>query len=350
MKCADVQDHQAKMEWRSLSSLSRPSMVHGIILSEPFPELDASDNRGRTALIWAAERVHLDVAALLLEEGADVNAMGKYQPALHYASRKGHYELVRLLHKNDADINASGFCGTALHEAPFQGHTEIANLLLSYGTDTNRGRNSGYPIQWRAGTGNVEIMKILPDKRLGTGPKCRSNQTPLHKAAARGHLEIVKMLVKRSVDLNAINSLGRTPLLLSVANHHLPVSKMLLENGADVNFQRRNDESRPPHIAAKSKDHEMTSLLLNWEADVHALDCDPNTSLLVAISTANVQIVQKLLESGADVKAPSKMPLQLATSAGDEECRPTRFDFWGIPQETARDTTIKILEQKGADA
>jgi len=47
---------------------------------------------------------------LLLERGADVNAVAIGTTALHLAIGAGHTEMMQLLLDNEADVNAVGNC------------------------------------------------------------------------------------------------------------------------------------------------------------------------------------------------------------------------------------------------
>ena len=87
------------------------------------PQLAVSrDRRGDTPLHWAAEWGCADVAELLVERKADVNAKDKtgWTP-LHYAASFGHRNVAELLLTNKADVNAKDTSGhTPLHYAAMQ--------------------------------------------------------------------------------------------------------------------------------------------------------------------------------------------------------------------------------------
>src|SRR4029434_11278628 len=78
-----------------------------------------------------------EIARVLLEKGADVNAQGgRYGNALHAASSRGHEEVVRMLLEKGADVNAQGGqYGNALQAASSRGHKEIARMLLEKGAE-----------------------------------------------------------------------------------------------------------------------------------------------------------------------------------------------------------------------
>ena len=61
--------------------------------------------RRRNDLLFAAAAVGcVDVVSILLESGADVNAVTvRKQTAIHFAAKHGHVDIVKVLIKNGAD-------------------------------------------------------------------------------------------------------------------------------------------------------------------------------------------------------------------------------------------------------
>jgi ankyrin repeat protein len=76
------------------------------------------DYYGGTPLHWAAESGHLEVVALLLEKGANVNAQNQHgETPLHRAAWDGHLEVVRLLLAKGTNVEAKdrdGLCPLAV--------------------------------------------------------------------------------------------------------------------------------------------------------------------------------------------------------------------------------------------
>jgi ankyrin repeat protein len=89
-------------------------------------------------LHYAAANDHKEIAELLIEKGADLNAkdVGDGTP-LFSAVYYGHKEIVELLLANGADVNAKGNYGkTPLDEAIKWKHPETADLLRKHGGKT----------------------------------------------------------------------------------------------------------------------------------------------------------------------------------------------------------------------
>ncbi|KAL1982372.1 hypothetical protein VTN96DRAFT_1403 [Rasamsonia emersonii] len=100
----------------------------------------SSFNRVPTPLYYAASFGLTEVAQLLLDSGADVNAQsGPAGCSLAAASLAGHVETVQLLLDRGADIEAPAglLGGNALLLATTNGHREVVRLLLERGANVN---------------------------------------------------------------------------------------------------------------------------------------------------------------------------------------------------------------------
>ena len=130
--------HFSKLGWTPLMRASRNGHTEvARLLLERGAELEAKDPDGRTSLMWAAFNGHTEVVCLLLDRGADIEARDKddWTPLI-WASSYGHTEVFRLLLDRGADIEARDkHCRTPLMWAAFNGYTEVFRLLLERGAD-----------------------------------------------------------------------------------------------------------------------------------------------------------------------------------------------------------------------
>ena len=133
--------------------------------------LNKTDDRKRTALIWAAERGHESVVRLLLEKGADIEAKAIYgHTALHKAVQFGHEAVVRLLLENKADIEVKDINRrTVLYWPVYFAHEAIMRLLLEKGAD-------------------IEAKGI-------------DGRTVLDVAVCQGHEAVVRLLLEKGADI-----------------------------------------------------------------------------------------------------------------------------------------------------
>ncbi|MEW6322742.1 MAG: ankyrin repeat domain-containing protein [Acidobacteriota bacterium] len=155
----------------------------------------------------AAMRTDVAAVRALLQQGADVNAaQGDGMTALHWAAERGHAELAGMLLYAGANVQAVTRIGayTPLHLAARAASLPVVQALLSAGADVT------------ATTTNTGV-------------------TPLHLAAAAGHAGIVTALVEKGADVNARErEWGQTPLIFAAANNRVEAIKVLMARGADA--------------------------------------------------------------------------------------------------------------------
>lgn len=145
-------------------------MVEYLILNGA--DVNASDDNGKTPLIWAASN-SLESSKLLISNGADVNAKANdgmtpfLQSVFGVLSGKIPLTMCDLLRENGANINAtltgniaSGW--SALHYTVMNGDTELVLYLIRYGANVNKASAEGStPLFLAKMEGYEEIEKIL---------------------------------------------------------------------------------------------------------------------------------------------------------------------------------------------
>jgi ankyrin repeat protein len=130
-------------------------------------ELNAAHGDGMTGLHWAAENGNPEIASILLESGADVEAvtrLGAYRP-LHLAARRGDASVIQLLLDASADPEAESATGgvTPLHFAAASGRAASVQALIDHGVELDA-RESIWgqtPLMFAAATGRTEVIRLL---------------------------------------------------------------------------------------------------------------------------------------------------------------------------------------------
>jgi len=95
----------------------------------------------------------------------------------------------------DPDARDS-YGGTALHGAMFKDSLEIVALLIDYGLDINAiGPSNGYtPLHDAVWANNIEAAKLLIEKGAKLDIRAKDGQTALDKAEKDGRREISLLL------------------------------------------------------------------------------------------------------------------------------------------------------------
>lgn len=153
-----------------LFSLCAAGRVNAVIeaIDRDGSLLKAHSGDGWTPLHLAAFFGHPELAAALLDRGADVNARStnsmKNTP-LHAAAAGGNIELVRLLLERGADANATQERGwTALHAAAQSGNREMVEVLLAHGAHVNtRAENNQAALDLALTKGHQDIARLLDE-------------------------------------------------------------------------------------------------------------------------------------------------------------------------------------------
>ena len=115
----------------------------------------------------AARRDDIEAVRALLADGADVNAAhGDGMTGLHWAALNGNTEIAQLLIEARAALEATTRLGahTPLHVAAKEGHGEVVAILAEGGADVAAATETGAtPLHFAAASGDVHAVTVLLD-------------------------------------------------------------------------------------------------------------------------------------------------------------------------------------------
>jgi len=200
-------------------------------------QLDALDQCGLTALIWASAKGCLEDVQRLLARGAGVDARdGSGATALMWASVKGHSELVHVLLAQGARVNAGDKQGvTALMWASEHGHCEVVLALLAGGAEVNaRDHNGVTALICAVGKGRLEVVQALLAAWADANAE-RRGKTALMEASENGYCEVVQALLAAGAAIDARDEYGLTALIWACQKGCREVVQLLLDAGAQAN-------------------------------------------------------------------------------------------------------------------
>lgn len=203
--------------------------------------LHAKKHYGWTALAWAARNGQTAIMSLLLDSGANINAITKDGfTALVHAIENKHSETAHLLLERGANPNlVEDGCSPALPVAARHGLTSLVRVILEHGGSLSSFDNFGHIALSNAIVGNhTKILLLL----LQRGADADSNFPeevkfpPLHTAAARDALECAEILLNYGANINAKDELnGATALQWALSEFSSPrVARLLIERGANI--------------------------------------------------------------------------------------------------------------------
>ena len=153
----------------------------------------------------AAMRGDREAVRALVSRGADVNAaQGDGMTALHWAADLGDADMAAILVQGGARVNAVTRLGafTALHLAAESAHANVVKVLLDAGADPMAASTLGgeMPIHFAAQGGSVEALAAMLDRGADVDARSTSGQTPIMFAADFNRPEAVTALLARGAD------------------------------------------------------------------------------------------------------------------------------------------------------
>ena len=297
-------------------------------------DVNATNRYGVTPINLAAINGSAAMIRLLLDAGVDANSANPGgETALMTAARTGKVDAVTLLLDRGANANAKDAVHgqTALMWAVLENHADVVKALIARGADINAHTN----ITITKG----EYVPARPPAASGSGiirqralPTPNGGMTPLLFAIRDGNSTMMRLLLDRGADINQSSGNHTTPLMIALLNGQVGIASELLARGADPNAA--DDHHRAALFAAidlRNFNHEkygdlptdgrdpvdLIKALLKKDANpnlktdtvpVHGLmqfdaswvNFDGETPFVRAALSGDIEVMQLLLENGAD--------------------------------------------------
>ena len=113
----------------------------------------------------------------------------------------------------------------------------------------------------------------------------------------------IKKLVKAGYDINKCIEKGATPLILACSADSYNSAKILIELGADINVTDANGRTPLMFAAINNSVYCAKVLLAQKDIQIEQKDQDGTTALLFAAANNSFEVLQFLIEAGADINA-----------------------------------------------
>jgi ankyrin repeat protein len=177
----------------------------------------AAGDHAKTGLHWAAETDHVDVARVLLDAGADIEARTAWGATpLDWAATMGSVRVADLL-------IARGASGVTLVVAAALGKLDLVAARLSSAGDLSVERRRGAPESpddhWP-----FDSAHLRGDVRSDA----------MYAAARNGHTAVVEYLLAQGASIDAKGVFGGTALHWAAINGHRHTVDLLVARGANL--------------------------------------------------------------------------------------------------------------------
>ena len=265
--------------------------------------IQAKNEHGWDALMFAVYGGHVETVRLLLELGANPNTKERDsgnrclnssctsgqllggKTVLIYAAERGHSDIVRILLAGGADPNGTDKRGFRALNAAWK--ADIVQLLLAAGTDPNyvpvcrelscaTGINT--PLVNAAQGAGLEVLRLLLERGADPNLRGADERTALQAAAHfgfDGYEGAVKILVDAGAEIDACNWLGETALMIAARQGYVKFVKALLVAGADPSIRDKRGQTALRQAIAARRD-EIVEMLEAAERDAqHSTKCQP---------------------------------------------------------------------------
>ncbi|KAI5624209.1 ankyrin repeat and SOCS box protein 10 [Silurus asotus] len=243
---------------------------------------------------------------------------------LHITAGRGFTDCLRHLLLRGASVDFAPGGSTALHEACQECQPDCVKVLLEYGANANAVNEDGLmPLHLCTEPESLECARrIIQFGGAINGRSVDENNTPLHVAARHGLLAHVDLYLRHGAAVEWQNDEGQTALNTacsqpqehSALERYARVCQRLVDAGANVSMCD-TDKHTPLHMACKNANPEIVELLLRNGASVNLMDYGGEAPMhnilkMVAYKLEHgpERIVQELLNYGSIRVWPGALP------------------------------------------
>ena len=201
-------DAQASIDYELLNSSANGDTVQISWLLKYGADIETKTGQNMTPLFYAVANDRLPAARILLDNGANPNAITTtLETPLIVAARNGNMEIAELLIRDSADIGYTDRYGsTPLHYAAIYGYFYMADMLIYYDADVSKKSNDGTtPLMAATWGGFADVADLLLQKGANVGETDVNGFTPFLIAAQNGDTLMMDLLLKNGADLYGIN-------------------------------------------------------------------------------------------------------------------------------------------------
>ena len=353
-----------------LHAAVRNNHVHAIaLLLENGADVNAQNAEGETAMVVLAKRSHLfggesstsrlkdsvSIMQQLLDKGANTAVTDCHfnRTSLEWAVLQGHKSQVRLLLDRET-ISATRkelmVYLTELYDAIWKENAEaVGRFFFDEELQDMESISQLLLVHIPARRGYDDVVLKFLRSGADIDAKTPYGESALHLAAEEGHLPILEMLLLHGADINSRTFSGGSPLMYAARGGKIAVVELLLDHGARIDGPLANFDTGTTAIttALYGGHTGIAKVLLKRGADANVRLAEAFGGTILHIVTKNqpggsqTQNINLLLEHGADLEAKDDHgQTPLATAVED-------YTFEAIPILLKRGANLEARDNKG---
>jgi ankyrin repeat protein len=301
--CATIADSEGQTPLMLATFMGYGRIVRTLLRHTPAGGVDAQDSLGATALHRACIRNHVSIVEKLLQGGgrawvADADG----QTPLMLACSFGKDDLAKALlaHDNNVEyVNAADHKHqTALYHACKFEHESCVHVLMSHHADLNKPDNSGMtPLMLASILGNTSFVHALVCGGADLNLQDNEQRTALYYACDTGHTDVATWLLHRGADPTLASSSLKTPLMLASVDGDEIVVKAILDVQNDPAYVNLVDDHSMSalHFAVAGERLDIVNALLDHGADIFITSEMGETPLMTAAESGQLTVFQSIL-------------------------------------------------------
>lgn len=246
---AEEEQYQREIDNDLIKAIKNGNNVEVKNLIDKWADVDAGYGKERPLYV-AIEAKNLEAVTLLLEAKVKTNHNLTDEPSfLHAAVNEEHLKITALLLENGAAINALFEGQTPLFWAVRKENVALVKALIAAGADATIKDPTGKTAVDYAVTDEIhEIVKISFDALQSSRDKAQQERLNAEKAAQQkqefvdgfiqairdGNVALVQSYIDKGANVNHKGALGATPLIEAAVSNQIAIFQLLLNNGAQI--------------------------------------------------------------------------------------------------------------------
>ena len=321
--------------------------------------LDIQNKEGYTALMFAIDKGHSDVARSLIDEGAGLDLQNKDGwTALMFAIYKGHSDVARSLIDKGAKLDLQNKdCWMALMIAIDKGHSDVAQSLINKGAGLDIQKQDGCTaLMFAIDKGHSDVAQSLIGKGAKLDLQNKDGWTALMFAIYKGHSDVARSLIDEGARLDLQKQDGWTALMFAIYKGHSDVAQSLINKGIEVKLtQEFLAKSFTVALQKDIVDAKQLNFLLELGVEINSLGTKENSEfldrqdsegyslLMCAAQEGYTKLANLLLKSGASIGLTNKKGESAYKIAKENQHEEIAKEIKTVHENTGEDYHPEIL-------